>query len=152
MPAYSSCFFFCVFCRRRCIPFCFCSSFWTAGPSRGAAVQREKKEKKKKTNLCHRSLKRGAPPRNPANAGQGGQNTNISTRTQMREREVKNKGNSELNEHALVTQKCFHQTPFQTRLRAPPPPHHLRCGITAPANLTEWRESLYLDSNGSHLK
>lgn len=74
----------------------------------------------------------------------------------MREREVKNKGNSELNEHALVTQKCFHQTPFQTRLRVPPPhptpPHHLRCGITAPANLTEWRESLYLDSNGSHLK
>lgn len=95
-----------------------------------------------------RSLRRGAPPRNPANAGQGGQITNISTRTQMREREVKNKGNSELNEHALVTQKCFHQTPFQTRLRVPPPlpnsptPPQMRHHSTSESDRVE-RKSLF---------
>lgn len=101
-------------------PFAFVPCFRQRALHMWASRKRERKKK-----LCQRSLGHGAPPQG------GGQNTNVSTRTQMHEREVKNKGNSQLNEHALVTQKCFHQTPFQTCLYVslpppapyPPPPY-----------------------------
>lgn len=99
--------------------------------------------KREKNNLCHWSLQRGAPPRG------GGQNTNVSTGTQMHEQEVKNKGNSELNEHALVTQKCFHQTPFQTcfcvsHSPTPTPPHSTSDAASQHQWIWQSREKVFI--------